>query len=174
MTTGAWPPIGASSSGLTWDAVDWQTVEQPVRRLQMCIANITREGRWGKVKALQRLLTHSFSAKLLAVRRVVRNRGRDTDGVDGIIWTTSRQKVQAARLLHRRGYRPQPLRRHYVPKKIGKRRPLGIPTQGDRAMQEFYLLALEPIAEIQTDRNSYGFRPKCSTADALGQCFSVL
>ena len=174
MTTGAWPPIGASSSGLTWDAIDWQTVAQPVRRLQMRIAKATREGRWGKVQALQRLLTHSFSAKLLAVRRVVRNRGRDTAGVDGIIWTTSRQKFQAARSLHRRGYRPQPLRRHYVPKKSGKRRPLGIPTQGDRAMQALYLLALEPIAETQADRNSYGFRPKRSTADAIGQCFNVL
>jgi len=174
MTTGAVPPIGASSSGFTWAAVDWQTMEQHVRRLQMRIAKATREGRWGKVKALQWLLTHSFSAKLLAVRRVVRNRGRDTAGVDGITWTTSRQKLQAARSLHRRGYRPQPLRRHYVPKKSGKWRPLGIPTQGDRAMQALYLLALEPIADSQADRNSYGFRPKRSTADAMGQCFNVL
>ena len=174
MTTTATPSIGASSAASTWDAIDWQSAEKQVRRLQMRIAKATREGRRGKVKALQWLLTHSFSAKLLAVRRVVRNRGRKTAGVDGVIWTTSRQKLQAARSLQRRGYRPQPLRRLYVPKKNGKRRPLGIPTQRDRAMQALYLQALEPVAETQADRNAYGFRPKRSTADAIGQCFIVL
>jgi RNA-directed DNA polymerase len=175
MTTVASPPIGASSARLTWDAIDWHSLDKHVRRLQMRIAKATREGRWGKVKALQWLLTHSFSAKLLAVRRVVRNRGRRTAGVDGIIWTTSRQKLQAARSLQRRGYRPQPLRRVYIPKKrSGKRRPLGIPTQRERAMQALYLLALEPVAETQADRNAYGFRPKRSTADAIGQCFNAL
>ncbi len=175
MTTVASPPIGASSARLTWDAIDWRSRDKQVRRLQMRIAKATREGRRGKVNALQWLLTHSFSAKLLAVRRVVRNRGRRTAGVDGIIWTTSRQKLQAARSLQRRGYRPQPLRRVYIPKKrSGKRRPLGIPTQRERAMQALYLLALEPVAETQADRNAYGFRPKRSTADAIGQCFNAL
>jgi RNA-directed DNA polymerase len=174
MTTTARLSIGASSAALTWDAIDWRTIEKRVRRLQMRIAKAAREGRWGKVKALQWLLTHSFSAKLLAVRRVVRNRGRHTAGVDGIIWTTSRQKWQAARSLRRRGYRPQPLRRIYILKKSGKRRPLGIPTMDDRAVQALYLLALEPIAETQADRNSYGFRPRRSSADAIGQCFTVL
>ena len=174
MTTTATPSIGASSAALTWDAIDWQTAEKQVRRLQMRIAKATREGRWGKVKALQWLLTHSSSAKLLAVRRVVRNRGRNTAGVDGVIWTTSRQKLQAARSLRRRGHRPPPLRRVYIAKKNGKRRPLGIPTQRERAMQALYLQALEPVAETLADRNAYGFRPKRSTADAIGQCFTVL
>ena len=174
MTTGASLLIGASSADPSWDAIDWQTAERSVRRLQMRIAKATRAGRWGKVQALQRLLTHSFAAKLLAVRRVVQNRGRRTAGVDGVIWTTSRQKWKAARSLRRRGYRPQPLRRLYIPKKKGKQRPLGIPTQFDRAMQALYLLALEPIAETQADLNSYGFRPKRSCADAIGQCFTVL
>lgn len=176
MTTTGSPSLGASSAALTWDAIDWQPVEKTVRRLQMRIAKATRERRWGKVKALQWLLTHSFHAKLLAVRRVVRNRGRNTAGVDGIIWNTPRQKLRAARSLQRRGYRPQPLRRVYIPKKNGKQqqRPLGIPTMGDRAMQALYLLALDPVAETQADRNAYGFRPKRSVADALGQCFIVL
>jgi len=64
--------LGASSTSANWDAIDWQPIEANVRRPQMRIAKATREGRWGKVKALQWLLTHSFSAKLLAVRRVVR------------------------------------------------------------------------------------------------------
>ena len=174
MTTGALLLIGASSTDLSWDAIDWQTAERYVRRLQMRIAKATRARRWGKVYALQRLLTHSFAAKLLAVRRVVRNRGHHTAGVDGVIWTTSPQKLNAATSLRRRGYRPQPLRRLYIPKKNGKRRPLGIPTQFDRAMQALYLFALEPVAETQADPNSYGFRPKRSCADAIGQCFIAL
>ena len=174
MTTGALLLIGASSANPGWDAINWQTAERTVRRLQMRIAKATRVGRWGKVQALQRLLTHSFAAKLLAVRRVVQNRGRRTAGVDGVIWTTSRQKWNAARSLRRRGYRPQPLRRLYIPKKNGKQRPLGIPTQFDRATQALYLLALEPVAETQADHNSYGFRPKRSCADAIGQCFTAL
>ena len=173
MTTGASLLIGASSADPSWDAIDWQTAERSVRRLQMRIAKATRARRWGKVQALQRLLTHSFAAKLLAVRRVVRNRGHRTAGVDGVIWTTSRQKLNAARSLRRRGYRPQPLRRLYIPKRNGKQRPLGIPTQFDRAMQALYLLALEPVAETQADHHSYGFRPKRSCADAIGQCFTV-
>ena len=127
------PSIGASSSGSIWDSIDWITMEKHVRRLQMRIAKATRERRWGKVRSLQWLLTHSFSAKLLAVKRVVQNRGRRTAGVDGITWTTSKQKLGAVRSLKRRGYRPQPLRRIYIPKKNGKKRPLGIPTMGDRA-----------------------------------------
>jgi RNA-directed DNA polymerase len=174
MTTTALPPLGASSTHSIWDAIDWRPIIEGVQRLQMRIAKATREGRWGKVKALQWLLTHSSSAKLLAVRRVVSNPGRNTAGVDGIVWKTAGQKLRAARSLRRRGYRPQPSRRIYIPKKNGKRRPLGIPTIGDRAMEALHLLALEPVTETLADLNSYGFRPKRSAADAIGQCFNVL
>ena len=76
MTTTAMPLIGASSAALTWDAIQWQRMEKRVRRLQMRIAKATRQGRRGKAKALQWLLTHSFAAKVLTVRRVVHYRGR--------------------------------------------------------------------------------------------------
>jgi RNA-directed DNA polymerase len=174
MTTTAMPLIGASSLPSNWDAIDWRTIKKDVLRLQMRIAKATREGRWGKAKALQWLLTHSSSAKLLAVRRVTRNSGRHTAGVDGVVWKTSGQKFRAARSLQRRGYRPLALRRIYIPKKNGKLRPLGIPAMSDRAMQALYLLALEPVAETLADPNAYGFRPKRSTADAIAQCFNVL
>lgn len=139
----------------------------------MRIAQAEKEGRVGKVKALQRILTRSFSAKLWAVRRVVVNRGKRSPGVDGVLWKTPEERWLAARSLRARGYRPEPLRRIYIPKKNGKLRPLSIPTMNDRAMQALYLLALNPVAEVRADPNSYGFRPYRSTADALGQVFCV-
>jgi len=173
MTTTA-TLIGASSPCPSWDAIKWRPIRKHVLRLQMRIAKATRDGRWGKVKALQWLLTHALSARLLAVWRVVHNAGRKTAGVDGVLWRTSGQKLEAAKSLQRRGYRPQPLRRIYIPKKNGKQRPLGIPTFADRAMQALHLLALEPVAETTADLNAYGFRPKRSAADAIEQSFNAL
>src|SRR5436305_7618843 len=157
-----------------WNAIDWRKIYPKVRRLQVRIAEAVREQRWGKVSFLQRTLVRSLPARLWAVRRVVSNQGKRTPGVDKVIWRTPRQKMQASRSLRRRGYRPLPLRRIYIPKRNGKRRPLGIPTMQDRAMQALHLLALLPVAETQADPNSYGFRPRRSTADALGQCYCAL
>jgi RNA-directed DNA polymerase len=180
MTTAAnesWtrPLIGASSACPdSWNAVEWRKVNKQVRRLQMRIAKAVREGKTSKAKALQWLLTHSFSAKLLAVKRVAQNPGHKTPGVDGIVWKKGKVKMQAARSLRRRGYCPQPLRRIYIPKKNGKLRPLGIPCMIDRAWQALHLLALEPVSETKAEKNFYGFRPKRSTADAIEQCFIAL
>jgi RNA-directed DNA polymerase len=145
-----------------------------VRRLQQRIVKAVQQRKWRKVKALQHLLTHSRSAKVLAVLRVTENQGKNTPGVDGVTWTTPAQKRTAVNTLRQRGYRPQPLRRVYIPKKNGKLRPLGIPTMKDRAMQALYLLALDPVAETVADPHSYGFRPARSCADALQQCHYVL
>jgi RNA-directed DNA polymerase len=123
---------------------------------------------------LQWLLTHSFYAKLLAVKRVTQNAGRRTPGIDRIIWKTDKQKLNSAYELRRPGYKAQPLRRIYIPKKNGKLRPLSIPTMLDRAQQALHLLSLIPVAEITADENSYGFRPKRSTHDAIGKCFILL
>jgi RNA-directed DNA polymerase len=157
-----------------WEQLDWIQCERQASRLQARIVKATREGRWGKVKALQRLLTHSFAAKALAVKRVTENQGKNTPGVDGKIWSTPAAKSKAIKSLQRHGYRPQPLRRVYIPKANGKLRPLGIPTMKDRAMQALYLQALAPVAETTADKNSYGFRPERSTADAIEQCFKAL
>lgn len=171
----AMPDVSAPSGWKNeWKTINWSIVRDKVRRLQVRIAKAVREGRWGKVQVLQRILTRSRFARLLAVRRVTTNKGKRTPGVDRVIWNTPRKKIRAVMSLRRRGYNPLPLRRIYIPKKSGKLRPLGIPTMNDRAMQDLYKSALEPVAETLGDRNSYGFRQRRSTADALGQCFIVL
>lgn len=164
----------APASGERWNQVNWQQAQSQVHRLQMRIAKAVQQEKWGKVKALQWLLTHSRHAKLLAVKRVSSNAGAKTSGIDKVRWQTPKQKYEAVKSLKRRGYKAQALRRIYIPKKNGKLRPLGIPTMRDRAMQALYLLALEPVAEIQADKNSYGFRPKRCAADASQQCFLSL
>jgi len=153
-----------------WEDINWPLVEKNVKRLQMRIAKAIRTGRFGKAKALQRILTHSFYGKCLAVKRVALNKGSKTPGVDNILWHTGRQKMNAAMTLKRKGYKPQPLKRLYIPKTGGKLRPLSLPTMKDRAMQALWKLALEPICEEQADPNTYGFRPKRCVADAIGQC----
>jgi RNA-directed DNA polymerase len=107
-----------------WNAIDWRATEGEVRRLQARIVKAVQEGRWNKVKALQHLLTHSASAKLLAVRRVTMNDGRRTPGVDNELWETSQRKLAEAKSLSAPGYRPQLLRRIYIPEANGKLRPL--------------------------------------------------
>ena len=166
--------LACAPSGVTWDGISWADVQRQVRRLQARIVKATQVGRHNKVKALQWLLTHSFSGKALAVKRVTENRGKNTPGVDKAIWNTLGAKTNAIESMKRRGYSPLPLRRVLIPKKNGKTRPLGIPTMKDRAMQALHLLALEPVAETTADLNSYGFRPERSTADAGEQCFICL
>src|ERR1700686_1503418 len=168
--------VGAvSSEAAEWYAIDWQAIHRNVRRLQVRIVKAVKERRWGKVRALQHLLTYSYSGKALAVRRVTENQGKKTPGVDREIWDTPEKKIQAVHELKRRGYQPQPLRRVYIPKSDGKTmRPLGIPTMKDRAQQALYLLALDPVVESTADHNSYGFRQQRSCADAMEQCFKTL
>lgn len=156
---------------VAWQFIDWRKVKQEVKSLQRRIVKAINQGRYNKAKAIQWLLTHSFSANLLAVKRVTENSGKRTAGVDGIIWKTPDQKMKAAMSLKRSGYKAHPLKRVYILKKNGKKRPLGIPTMYDRAMQALYLMALDPIAEATADTCSYGFRPLRSCADAIARCF---
>ncbi|MCA0300055.1 MAG: group II intron reverse transcriptase/maturase [Proteobacteria bacterium] len=157
-----------------WHQIDWRRVERNVRGIQVRIAKATQEGQWRKVKALQRWLTRSYCGKVMAARRVTENQGSRTAGVDRELWDTPETRLEAIGRMRRRGYKPKPLRRVYIPKANGKERPLGIPTMLDRAMQALHLLALEPVSESTSDPNSYGFRINRSTHDAMSQLFVSL
>ena len=160
---------------LQWDFIDWKQVQKDVNRLQTRIAKATVKGDMNKVKRLQYLLTHSFYAKAFAVKKVTSNKGKNTSGVDKKLWSTSASKMKAILTLSDRHYRAKPIRRVYIEKKgKNKKRPLGIPTMYDRAMQTLYALALEPVAETTGDHISFGFRKGRSAKDACEQIFYVL
>jgi RNA-directed DNA polymerase len=157
-----------------WHSINWKKVYRTVRRLQARIVKAVREGKWHKVKALVYLLTHSFGGRAMAILRVVSNSGAKTPGVDGVIWKTPEAKTAAFSQLRRHGYRPLPLRRVYIPKNNGRRRPLGLPAMKCRGMQALYLLGLDPIVETLADGHSYGFRLERCCADAVDQCHKLL
>jgi len=158
--------------GNQWNNIDWKKAENHVNRLQIRITKAVKECKWYLVKRLQYLLTHSYYAKLLATRKPTQNTGKRTAGVDGETWSSSEAKMKAALSLTDKKYVAKPLKRVYI-EKYGskKKRPLGIPTMYDRAMQSLYALALEPIAEATGDRTSFGFRKYRSTHDACEQVF---
>jgi RNA-directed DNA polymerase len=163
-----------SSKLLDWQAIDWHKVDKAIAKLQARIVKAQEERRYNKVKALSRIMTRSFSAKATAVKQVTSNKGAKSPGVDGITWNTPQKKTEAIGELEQKGYKAKPLRRVYIEKSNGKKRPLGIPTMKDRAMQALYLLALDPVAECTADKSSYGFRRKRSCADAEEMCFMAL
>ena len=136
------PKDGRTDIPLTPDLFELRRISgfrKCVRRLQLRIAKAHREGKPGKVKTLQRILIRSLAARVLAVWRVTTNKGKRTPGVDRVTWKTPEQRTEAVNVLKRRGYKPQPLRRIFIPKKNGKFRPLSIPTMHDRTMQAVYL-----------------------------------
>ena len=155
-------------SDVDWDQINWLRVEQTVRRLQPRIFMAKVRGDLQRMESLQRLLASSWSAKLLAVRKVAQeNDGRKTPGIDGVVGISAEDRVGLLQDgLSLAGYRPLPVRRVFIPKANGKLRPLGIPTLKDRAMQCLVKLALEPEWEAVFEPNSFGFRPGRSVHDA--------
>ncbi|MDA8266165.1 MAG: group II intron reverse transcriptase/maturase [Actinomycetota bacterium] len=167
---------GPEDDVLDWLSIDWQTVEDEVRRLRQRIFTASQVGDLKKVRNLQKLMLRSRANALLSVRRVTElNAGRMTAGIDGVVVVTAPGKAALAERVRKRDRRSiaQPVKRVYIPKANGKQRPLGIPVIVDRAQQAQVVNALEPEWEARFEPKSYGFRPGRGCHDAVEAIFHV-
>lgn len=159
-----------------WQMLPWKEIERGVFRLQQRIYQAASCGDVKRVHNLQRLLLHSYAARLLAVRRVTQdNRGKRTPGVDGVASLTPTERMRLAHQLRHLDKVPDPVRRTYIDKPgTTEKRALGIPTMADRAYQALIKLALEPQWEAKFEPNSYGFRPGRCAHDAIEAIFNYI
>jgi RNA-directed DNA polymerase len=158
-----------------WRSINWRKLERRVFKLQKRIYRASQRGDIKALRKLQKMLMKSWSAKALAVRRVTQdNTGKKTAGVDGVKSLTPKQRLDLATKLNLRA-KASPTRRVWIPKPgTEEKRPLGIPTMKDRALQALIKLALEPEWEARFEPNSYGFRPGRSCHDAIGAIFNSI
>ncbi|HEY9612162.1 MAG TPA: reverse transcriptase N-terminal domain-containing protein, partial [Allocoleopsis sp.] len=160
---------------VNWKDIPWKKFHRHVYRLQKRIFKASQRGDVGAMRRLQKLLMKSFAAKCLAVRRVTQdNQGKSTAGVDGIKSLTPKQRLELVATL-KLGTKARATRRVMIPKPgKAEKRPLGIPTMYERALQCLVKQALEPEWEARFETNSYGFRPGKSCHDAMEAIFQSI
>jgi RNA-directed DNA polymerase len=163
------------TSNVEWRQINWRQAEKTVFKLQKRIYRASNRGDVKTVRRLQKTLMKSWYARVLAVRRVTQdNQGKKTAGVDGVKSLTPKQRLNLVGNL-KLGTKVSPTRRVWIPKPgTEEKRPLGIPTIKDRALQALVKLALEPEWEAKFEPNSYGFRPGRSCHDAIEAIFSSI
>ena len=171
---------GAKTQGVSlkvaWQGIAWKKVQRHAFRLQKRIYRAAQREDVRTVHKLQKLLVKSWYARLLAVRRITQdNRGKHTAGIDGAKTLTPPQRWRLANEIHLDGTATA-LRRIWIPKRGSRteKRPLGIPTQTDRARQTLVRQALEPEWEAKLSPHTYGFRPGRSCHDAIGAIFTAI
>ncbi|MHA1522208.1 MAG: group II intron reverse transcriptase/maturase [Promethearchaeota archaeon] len=161
-----------------WKAIDWANHQKHVKHLQERIFCATRNQKWKQVKNLQKLLVRSYSAHAISVRKVTQeNKGKNTAGIDNFLCNTPRKRLQLILEIQQMKwhmYKCQPVKRVYIPKPNGDKRPLGIPTIKDRVLQMVVKFALEPEWEAKFEPNSYGFRPGRRCQDAIRQIWETI
>lgn len=170
-------PLSGAANGpgrrTDWDVLDWGKAQRIVRNLRQRIYRATQAGDRRKVRSLQKLLLRSYSNIVLSVRRVTQvNAGKHTPGVDRLVVKTPAARGRLVdQLATFQPWRARPVRRVYIPKSNGKRRPLGIPTVTDRCLQAMVKNALEPEWEARFEGSSYGFRPGRGCHDAMAKVY---
>ena len=168
--------VNVTAKTTEWHEVDWQRAYHNVRNLRRRIFKATESKDWRKVRNLQRLMLRSYSNVLLAVRKATQeNKGKKTAGVDKVLVKTPRKRGQMVDdIINNQDWKPKPVRRVYIPKSNGRKRPLGIPTIRDRCLQAIVKNALEPCWEAQFEGISYGFRPGRSSHDAIEKIYKAV
>jgi RNA-directed DNA polymerase len=158
-----------------WNQVNWRKLERKVFKLQKRIYRTSQRDDVKALRKLQKMLMKSWSARAASVRRVTQdNQGKKTAGVDGLKSLTPKQRLDLTNKLHL-GTKASPTRRVWIPKPgTEEKRPLGIPTMKDRALQALVKLALEPEWEARFEPNSYGFRPGRACHDAIAAIFDAI